>query len=117
MDPALVEAWVHLGKALFALRRLTDAVTSYRRALTLQPRHAAAHLALGVALRAQHRHTDRVVITASKWQVRQKMHRGSTGRWRHYEAHLGPLRELAGGWGGGASGWAAGRELSILAGH
>jgi tetratricopeptide (TPR) repeat protein len=39
--------------------------------------------------------TDRVVLTASKWQVRQKIHSGSTGRWRHYEAYLGPLRSLA----------------------
>jgi tetratricopeptide (TPR) repeat protein len=38
--------------------------------------------------------TERVVITASKWQVRQKIHSGSAGRWRHYEKHLGPLLEL-----------------------
>jgi tetratricopeptide (TPR) repeat protein len=35
--------------------------------------------------------TDRVVITASKWQVRQKMHAASAGRWRHYEPWLEPL--------------------------
>lgn len=40
-------------------------------------------------------HTDRVVITASKWQVRQKMNRSSAGRWRNYEKFLGPLRGLA----------------------
>ena len=39
--------------------------------------------------------TDRVVITASKWQVRQKMHKASVGRWRNYEKFLGPLRPLA----------------------
>jgi len=39
--------------------------------------------------------TERVVITASRWQVRQKLHRRSAGRWRHYESHLGPLRHLA----------------------
>jgi tetratricopeptide (TPR) repeat protein len=38
--------------------------------------------------------TERVVITASRWQVRQKLHRGSSGRWRHYEKHLGPLLPL-----------------------
>ncbi len=38
--------------------------------------------------------TDRVVITASKWQVRQKIHSASTGRWRHYEKFLGPLKGL-----------------------
>ena len=29
--------------------------------------------------------TERVVITTSKWQVRQKLHGASAGRWRHYE--------------------------------
>jgi tetratricopeptide (TPR) repeat protein len=38
--------------------------------------------------------TERVVITASKWQVRQKLHTASAGRWRHYEPYLGPLRQL-----------------------
>jgi hypothetical protein len=38
--------------------------------------------------------TNRVVITASKWQVRQKIYRGSTGRWRNYEKFLGPLSSL-----------------------
>jgi len=37
--------------------------------------------------------TERVVITASKWQVRQKIHAGSAGRWRHYEPWIGPLVE------------------------
>jgi hypothetical protein len=40
--------------------------------------------------------TDRVVITASKWQVRQKIHSASAGRWRNYEKYLGPLREALG---------------------
>jgi hypothetical protein len=39
--------------------------------------------------------TDRVVITLSKWQVRQKMHTGSAGRFRNYERFLGPLEALA----------------------
>ena len=38
--------------------------------------------------------TDRVVITASKWQVRQKIHSSSAGRHRNYEQFLGPLKEL-----------------------
>jgi hypothetical protein len=38
--------------------------------------------------------TDRVVITASKWQVRQKMTATSVGRWHHYEKYLEPLRHL-----------------------
>jgi tetratricopeptide (TPR) repeat protein len=38
--------------------------------------------------------TQRSVITASKWQVRQKMTGSSVGRWRNYEKFLGPLRGL-----------------------
>ena len=38
--------------------------------------------------------TERVVITASKWQVRQQVSASSIGRWRHYEKHLQPLRAL-----------------------
>lgn len=38
--------------------------------------------------------TERPVLTASFWQVRQKMYRSSVGRWRNYEKFLGPLREL-----------------------
>jgi hypothetical protein len=38
--------------------------------------------------------TDRVVITSSKWQVRQKMHAASAGRWRNYADFVGPLLGL-----------------------
>jgi tetratricopeptide (TPR) repeat protein len=41
----------------------------------------------------QFEQTDRVVITASKWQVRQKIHTSSAGRWRHYAAWLEPLKQ------------------------
>jgi len=34
---------------------------------------------------------ERVVLTASNWQVRQPLFTSSLGRWRHYQAHLGPL--------------------------
>ena len=40
--------------------------------------------------------TDRNVITASKWQVRQKISSSSVGRWRNYGKFIGPLRSLAG---------------------
>jgi hypothetical protein len=36
------------------------------------------------------------VLTASSWQVRQPIGKGSIGRWRHYERHLGALREALG---------------------
>jgi tetratricopeptide (TPR) repeat protein len=34
---------------------------------------------------------ERTVATASQWQVRQKLNRGSVGRWRHYAQFLEPL--------------------------
>jgi tetratricopeptide (TPR) repeat protein len=38
--------------------------------------------------------TERIVITASRWQVRQKITRASAGRWRNYEKHLAPIAHL-----------------------
>jgi tetratricopeptide (TPR) repeat protein len=38
--------------------------------------------------------TNRTVITASKWQVRQAITRTSVGRWRNYTKVLGPLQHL-----------------------
>lgn len=37
--------------------------------------------------------TERPVLTASVWQVRQPVYGSSVGRWRHYQRHLGPLLE------------------------
>ena len=36
---------------------------------------------------------DRAVLTASVWQVRQPIHQGSAGRWRHYAALVGEFGE------------------------
>jgi hypothetical protein len=38
--------------------------------------------------------TDRVVITASRWQVRQRLNTASAGRWRNYAKHVAPLEHL-----------------------
>ncbi len=35
--------------------------------------------------------TERTVLTASSWQVRQPLYAQAAGRWRNYRAHLGPL--------------------------
>jgi hypothetical protein len=35
--------------------------------------------------------TQRSVMTASVWQVRQPIYSSSVGRWKHYRRHLGPL--------------------------
>ena len=40
--------------------------------------------------------TERRVNTASNWQVRQPLYRGSLARWRRFEAHLAPLRAALG---------------------
>ena len=42
----------------------------------------------------QYHESSRVVVTASAWQVRQKIYHTSVGRWRHYEPYIGPLLEL-----------------------
>jgi tetratricopeptide (TPR) repeat protein len=41
--------------------------------------------------------TERTVLTASQWQVRQKLNASSVGRWRRYEKFLGPLSKLTPG--------------------
>jgi hypothetical protein len=42
-------------------------------------------------------HTNkRQVVTASAWQVRQKIYKNSVARWRNYEKFIGPLRTLGG---------------------
>jgi tetratricopeptide (TPR) repeat protein len=38
--------------------------------------------------------TERTVVTASNWQVRQRISTSAAGRWRNYERYLGPLRSL-----------------------
>ena len=39
--------------------------------------------------------TERTVLTASYWQVRQKIYNSSVGRWRNYKKFIGPLLELS----------------------
>jgi len=38
--------------------------------------------------------TERAVVTASRWQVRQRISKSSVGRWRNYDRYLGPLAAL-----------------------
>lgn len=38
--------------------------------------------------------TRRSVVTASSWQVRQRIYSSSVGRWRNYRKFIGPLLEL-----------------------
>jgi tetratricopeptide (TPR) repeat protein len=39
--------------------------------------------------------TERNVLTASYWQVRQKVYNSSVGRWRNYRKFIGPLLDLS----------------------
>lgn len=41
--------------------------------------------------------TDRTVMTASAWQVRQPLYNSSVGRWRKYQQHIGPLLDGSAG--------------------
>jgi hypothetical protein len=57
-------------------------------------RRMLTHIALPWDPRCLEFHSnDRPVLTASNWQVRQPIGRGSIGRWRRYERFIGPLRE------------------------
>jgi tetratricopeptide (TPR) repeat protein len=38
--------------------------------------------------------TERPVLTASSWQVRQRIYKSSVERWRNYQKFIGPLLEL-----------------------
>jgi len=39
---------------------------------------------------------ERLVNTASQWQVRQPIYKGSLQRWKNYEAYLSPLKQALG---------------------
>lgn len=39
--------------------------------------------------------TERPVVTASNWQVRQRIYSSSVGRWRNYRKFIGPLLKLS----------------------
>ncbi len=42
----------------------------------------------------RHQHTERIITTASRWQVRQAIYTSSVQRWKKYEQHLGPLLDI-----------------------
>jgi hypothetical protein len=60
-------------------------------------RRMLAHIGLPWDPRCLEFHrTHRPVLTASNWQVRQPISKGSVDRWRRYERFIGPLREALG---------------------
>jgi tetratricopeptide (TPR) repeat protein len=67
--------------------------------LEAQVRRLLDHLGLSWDPRCLDFHRNaRVVATASRAQVRRPVYRSSIGRWKHFDAHLGPLRELVEPW-------------------
>jgi tetratricopeptide (TPR) repeat protein len=52
IDPGHAEAWYKQGNVLSGLHRLSEAMTSYHRAIELRPRYTAAHCNCGVAMLA-----------------------------------------------------------------
>jgi tetratricopeptide (TPR) repeat protein len=68
--------------------------------LVAQPEHWARRMLEFLGLPWDERclefhQSGRVVITASKWQVRQRISSASVGRWRNYEKHIAPLVPLS----------------------
>jgi hypothetical protein len=60
-------------------------------------RRMLAHIGLPWDSRCLEFHrTDRPVLTASNWQVRQPINKRSVERWRRYEQFIAPLREALG---------------------
>jgi hypothetical protein len=63
----------------------------------LWTRRMLAHIGLSFDPRClQFQKTERPVLTASNWQVRQPIGKGSIGRWRRYARQLEPLRAALG---------------------
>ncbi|MDQ2779994.1 MAG: sulfotransferase [Pseudomonadota bacterium] len=110
LDPALSYA-LDLGDIGHHYREYRRLMAHWRRlygndildfdydAFVAEPRPAVARLLAFCGLGWEdacmdfHR-VDNAVRTASVWQVRRPLYQSSSGRWRHYESHLQPLREM-----------------------
>lgn len=73
-------------------------------AFVREPRPALARLLAFLGLEWEDRclvfHEQKSTVkTASYWQVRRPLYGDASGRWRHYEAHLGALRSALAGYG------------------
>ncbi|MGY4831545.1 sulfotransferase [Sphaerotilaceae bacterium SBD11-9] len=123
LDNCLSVYFLHLSRAMpyaFDLEDIAHWYRQYRRlmdhwkslygddihdvdydTLVIDPRPqiegALAHLGLGWDDACLNFHATRsAVMTPSAWQVRQPLYQRSSGRWRHYEKHLGRLRHALG---------------------
>lgn len=96
------------------IRQIADGMANWKRALDLpildlsyeqlvanpeeQSRRLVAFAGLGWADAClEPQNLERNVLTASQWQVRQPINRGSVERWRRYEPWLAPMIEALGG--------------------
>ncbi len=95
---------VQLSESLALWTRSTDLPTldvSYE-ALVADPETQSRRIIEFVGLEwdplcLEPQRTQRAVLTASQWQVRQPIYRGSVGRWKRYETWLSPMIEAMGG--------------------
>ncbi len=89
---ALTEAWAGRGSGVFEVR-----YESLTADLESNTHRLLAYCGLPWAPECLDFHANpRPVATLSRWQVRQPIYATSAGRWRHYEAHIGPLVEALG---------------------
>ncbi len=88
----LMEHWSNVLPIAIHNVRYEELVTDQERTTRELLRHC--HLDWNAACLEFHR-TDRVVQTASNWQVRQPLNTRSIDRWRRYEKHLDPLRNAS----------------------
>jgi sulfotransferase family protein len=86
----LMDHWTRLFPQAILELNYEESVDQFE----LQARRIIAHIGLewhDACL--NFRSTERPILTASKWQVRQPIYRTSVERWRRYAKHLGPLIE------------------------
>jgi tetratricopeptide (TPR) repeat protein len=108
LEPRHAPTHASLGAALRMQGRSAEAQESCRAALTIDANCVAALSQLGElrADRGRFSEAEELFQRAiavdpgfafafySKWQVRQKIHATSVGRWRNYEKYVAPLRHL-----------------------
>ena len=92
LSPEFIEAWLNLANTLRGLGRSYEELVADTQRWT---RAILEFLSLPWDPRClEFQRTPRTIVTASKWQVRQPIDRGSVDRWRSYQQFLKPLLTL-----------------------
>ena len=98
LQPGRVDAQNNLGNALLTQGQYEAAANCYHAALEIRPHDARILCNLANAQRRLGLLNAAIasgrVITASQWQVRQRIHATSIGRWRHFAQFVQPLQSL-----------------------